>query len=154
MRNRGVIAGIIPTTNPTSTAIFKTLIALKTRNGIITLDSFCMAEPDLIITFAVKSYINLGFTINSYTEHALEVGSASKAVSYVEIISTDGSSFIISARIARFWSSSIRSNSSSSTKKYGGIAGVHCESAGVIDALTVRQHDYEEIGPRLKNTGR
>ena len=31
----GVIAAIIPTTNPTSTAIFKSLIALKTRNGII-----------------------------------------------------------------------------------------------------------------------
>ncbi len=29
----------------------------QTRNGIITLDSFCMSEPDLIITFAVKSYI-------------------------------------------------------------------------------------------------
>ena len=31
----GVIAGIVPTTNPTSTAIFKSLIALKTRNAII-----------------------------------------------------------------------------------------------------------------------
>jgi acetaldehyde dehydrogenase/alcohol dehydrogenase len=31
----GIIAGIVPTTNPTSTAIFKSLIALKTRNGII-----------------------------------------------------------------------------------------------------------------------
>ena len=31
----GVIAAVIPTTNPTSTAIFKSLIALKTRNGII-----------------------------------------------------------------------------------------------------------------------
>ena len=31
----GVIAAVIPTTNPTSTAIFKTLIALKTRNGMI-----------------------------------------------------------------------------------------------------------------------
>ncbi len=31
----GVVAAIIPTTNPTSTAIFKTLISLKTRNGII-----------------------------------------------------------------------------------------------------------------------
>ena len=31
----GVIAGIIPTTNPTSTAIFKSLICLKTRNAII-----------------------------------------------------------------------------------------------------------------------
>lgn len=31
----GIIAAVIPTTNPTSTAIFKTLIALKTRNAII-----------------------------------------------------------------------------------------------------------------------
>ena len=31
----GVIAAIIPTTNPTSTAIFKSLLALKTRNGLI-----------------------------------------------------------------------------------------------------------------------
>ena len=31
----GVIAAVIPTTNPTSTAIFKVLISLKTRNGII-----------------------------------------------------------------------------------------------------------------------
>ena len=31
----GIIGAVIPTTNPTSTAIFKTLICLKTRNGII-----------------------------------------------------------------------------------------------------------------------
>ena len=31
----GVIGAVIPTTNPTSTAIFKALICLKTRNGII-----------------------------------------------------------------------------------------------------------------------
>lgn len=31
----GVVAGIIPTTNPTSTAFFKTLISLKTRNAIV-----------------------------------------------------------------------------------------------------------------------
>ena len=31
----GIVAGIIPTTNPTSTAIFKSLIALKTRNAIV-----------------------------------------------------------------------------------------------------------------------
>ena len=31
----GIIAAVVPTTNPTSTAIFKALIALKTRNGII-----------------------------------------------------------------------------------------------------------------------
>jgi acetaldehyde dehydrogenase/alcohol dehydrogenase len=31
----GIIGAVIPTTNPTSTAIFKTLVALKTRNGIV-----------------------------------------------------------------------------------------------------------------------
>ena len=31
----GVVGAVIPTTNPTSTAIFKCLISLKTRNGII-----------------------------------------------------------------------------------------------------------------------
>ena len=31
----GVLAGIVPTTNPTSTAIFKALLALKTRNAIM-----------------------------------------------------------------------------------------------------------------------
>ena len=31
----GLVAAVIPTTNPTSTAIFKTLISLKTRNAII-----------------------------------------------------------------------------------------------------------------------
>ncbi len=31
----GVVAAVIPTTNPTSTAIFKTMVCLKTRNGII-----------------------------------------------------------------------------------------------------------------------
>lgn len=32
---RGVVAGIVPSTNPTSTAIFKILIALKSRNAIV-----------------------------------------------------------------------------------------------------------------------
>src|SRR5438552_14860418 len=32
---RGVVAGIIPSTNPTSTAIFKVLIAVKSRNAIV-----------------------------------------------------------------------------------------------------------------------
>jgi acetaldehyde dehydrogenase/alcohol dehydrogenase len=31
----GVVAAVIPTTNPTSTVIFKVLITLKTRNGLI-----------------------------------------------------------------------------------------------------------------------
>jgi acetaldehyde dehydrogenase (acetylating) len=32
---RGVVAGIIPSTNPTSTAIFKVLIAIKSRNAVV-----------------------------------------------------------------------------------------------------------------------
>ena len=45
------------------------------------------------VSNAVRSYTNLDYSINTYTEHALEVGSASKAVSYVEIIGKDGRSF-------------------------------------------------------------
>src|SRR6266852_964169 len=35
LRTVGVVAGIIPSTNPTSTAIFKILIAIKSRNAIV-----------------------------------------------------------------------------------------------------------------------
>ena len=45
------------------------------------------------VSNAIRSYIGVDYNINTYTEHALEVGSASKAVSYVEIISANGSSF-------------------------------------------------------------
>ncbi|MBO5163596.1 MAG: 2-isopropylmalate synthase [Ruminococcus sp.] len=44
------------------------------------------------VSNAIRSYTGLDFSINTYSEHALEVGSASKAVSYVEIIS-DGKSY-------------------------------------------------------------
>jgi len=44
------------------------------------------------VSNAIRSYTGLDFSINTYTEHALEEGSASKAVSYVEIISA-GKSF-------------------------------------------------------------
>lgn len=45
------------------------------------------------VSNAVQSYTGLRYTINTYTEHALEVGSTSKAVSYVEIIGESGKSF-------------------------------------------------------------
>ena len=41
----------------------------------------------------MRSYTGLDYMINTYTEHALEVGSSSKAVSYVEILSGSGESF-------------------------------------------------------------
>ena len=56
----GVIAGIIPTTNPTSTAIFKSLICLKTRNGIIfsphpRAKASTIAAAKLVLEAAVKA---------------------------------------------------------------------------------------------------
>ncbi len=45
------------------------------------------------VSNAIKSYFNVKYTIESYTEHALENGSASKAVAYVGIKSNDGNMF-------------------------------------------------------------
>lgn len=56
----GVICAVIPTTNPTSTAIFKTLLALKTRNGIIIsphprAKKSTIAAAKLVLEAAVKA---------------------------------------------------------------------------------------------------
>lgn len=56
----GVVAAVIPTTNPTSTAIFKILIALKTRNGIIIsphprAKNSTIAAAKLLLEAAVKA---------------------------------------------------------------------------------------------------
>ena len=56
----GVLAAVVPTTNPTSTAIFKALIALKTRNGIIfsphpRAKNCTIAAAKLVLDAAVKA---------------------------------------------------------------------------------------------------
>lgn len=56
----GVIAAVVPTTNPTSTAIFKALLALKTRNGIIfsphpRAKKSTIAAAKLVLDAAVKA---------------------------------------------------------------------------------------------------
>ncbi len=56
----GILAAVIPTTNPTSTAIFKALLALKTRNGIVISPhpraKVCTAEAArIILEAAVKA---------------------------------------------------------------------------------------------------
>ncbi len=56
----GIIAGIVPTTNPTSTAIFKSLLALKTRNGIIfsphpRARKSTIAAAEIVLKAAVKA---------------------------------------------------------------------------------------------------
>lgn len=58
--------------------------ASATNNGNGRLDA---------VSNAIQSYTGLKYSISTYTEHALEVGSSSKAVSYVEILSEDGKSF-------------------------------------------------------------
>ncbi|WP_459477441.1 bifunctional acetaldehyde-CoA/alcohol dehydrogenase [Clostridium saccharoperbutylacetonicum] len=56
----GVVAAVIPTTNPTSTAIFKSLISLKTRNGIILsphprAKNCTIAAAKIVLNAAVKA---------------------------------------------------------------------------------------------------
>ena len=58
--------------------------ASATNNGNGRLDA---------VSNAIQSYTGLKYSISTYTEHALEVGSSSKAVSYVEILSDEGKSF-------------------------------------------------------------
>ena len=68
----GVIAAVIPTTNPTSTAIFKTLISLKTRNGII-----ISPHPR-----AKKSTIEAAKIV---LEAAVEAGAPENIISWIDI---------------------------------------------------------------------
>ncbi len=68
----GVIAAVIPTTNPTSTAIFKTLISLKTRNGII-----ISPHPR-----AKKSTIEAAKTV---LEAAVEAGAPEGIIAWIDV---------------------------------------------------------------------
>ena len=74
------------------------------RNGIEATISFSYNGRNVTVTDtgngrldavsnAIRSYTDADYSLNSYTEHALEVGSASKAVSYVEIVTGEGKSF-------------------------------------------------------------
>ena len=72
----GVVAAVIPTTNPTSTAIFKTLLALKTRNGII-----ISPHPR-----AKKSTIEAAKTV---LEAAVEAGAPENIISWIDVPSLD-----------------------------------------------------------------
>ena len=72
----GVIAAVIPTTNPTSTAIFKTLISLKTRNGII-----ISPHPR-----AKKSTIEAAKIV---LEAAVKAGAPKNIISWIDVPSLD-----------------------------------------------------------------
>ena len=72
----GIIAAVIPTTNPTSTAIFKTLVSLKTRNGII-----ISPHPR-----AKKSTIEAAKIVY---EAAVKAGAPKNIISWIDVPSLD-----------------------------------------------------------------
>ena len=72
----GVIAAVIPTTNPTSTAIFKCLIALKTRNAII-------------ISHHPRAKLSTIAAAKLVLEAAVEAGAPEEIISWVDIPSLD-----------------------------------------------------------------
>ena len=72
----GVIAAVIPTTNPTSTAIFKTLLCLKTRNG-------CIISPH---PRAKNSTIAAAKTVY---EAAVAAGAPEGIISWIDVPSLD-----------------------------------------------------------------
>lgn len=79
----GVIAAVIPTTNPTSTAIFKCLIALKTRNGII-----ISPHPR-----AKKSTIAAAKVV---LEAAVEAGAPENIIAWIDSPSLDMTNLVMS----------------------------------------------------------
>ena len=78
----GVIAAIIPTTNPTSTAIFKTLLSLKTRNGII-----ISPHPR-----ARKSTIEAAKIV---LEAAIEAGAPKDIIAWIDVPSLELSNMVM-----------------------------------------------------------
>ncbi|MBE7712333.1 MAG: bifunctional acetaldehyde-CoA/alcohol dehydrogenase [Cyanobacteria bacterium SIG26] len=75
----GILAGIIPTTNPTSTAIFKSLIALKTRNAII----FSPHPRAMKCTIAAAKLV---------LEAAVKAGAPEDIIGWIDVPSIDLSS--------------------------------------------------------------
>ena len=78
----GIIAAVIPTTNPTSTAIFKSLLALKTRNGII-----FSPHPR-----AKRSTIEAAKII---LEAAVKAGAPNEIISWIDVPSLDMTTFLM-----------------------------------------------------------
>ncbi|ACC98327.1 Iron-containing alcohol dehydrogenase [Elusimicrobium minutum Pei191] len=78
----GVIAGIIPTTNPTSTAIFKSLLALKTRNGIV----FSPHPRAKKCTIAAAKIV---------LEAAVAAGAPKNIIGWIEASSTKASEYLM-----------------------------------------------------------
>ena len=74
---RGVVAAIIPSTNPTSTAIFKILIAIKSRNAVV-----LSPHPS-----AARCVIE---TANAMRAAAIQAGLPAEAIGCIELTSVEG----------------------------------------------------------------
>ena len=75
----GIVGAVIPTTNPTSTAIFKTLICLKTRNAIIisphpAAAKCTIAAAKLVLDAAVKAVETVDECVGQVGEATLKMG--------------------------------------------------------------------------------
>ena len=81
----GILAGVIPTTNPTSTAIFKCLLALKTRNGII-----LSPHPRAKICTIQAARIVL--------DAAVEAGAPKDIISWIDEPSVDQSKYLMGSK--------------------------------------------------------
>ena len=83
---RGVVAAIIPSTNPTSTAIFKILIAIKSRNTIV-------LSPHPSATRCVVE------TANVMREAAVKAGLPVEAIGCVELTSLEGTDALMKHKL-------------------------------------------------------
>ena len=125
----GVISAIIPTTNPTSTAIFKTLLALKTRNGII-----LSPHPR-----AKKSTIEAAKIV---LEAAVKAGAPKNIISWIDVPSLELTNMVMSSSdiiLATGGAGMVRAAYSSGKPALGVGAGnvpaVIDESADIIMAV-------------------
>lgn len=83
---RGVVAAIIPSTNPTSTAIFKILIAIKSRNSIV-------LSPHPSATRCVVE------TANVMREAAIKAGLPAEAIGCIELTSLEGTDALMKHKL-------------------------------------------------------
>ena len=125
----GIVAAVIPTTNPTSTAIFKTLIALKTRNGII-----ISPHPR-----AKKSTIEAAKTV---LEAAVKAGAPEGIIAWIDVPSLELTNMLMQSAdiiLATGGPGMVKSAYSSGKPALGVGAGntpaVIDESANVISAV-------------------
>lgn len=83
---RGVVAAIIPSTNPTSTAIFKILIAIKSRNSIV-------LSPHPSATRCVVE------TANVMREAGVRAGLPAEAIGCIELTSVEGTESLMKHKL-------------------------------------------------------